>query len=209
MSPAASAATPGGHGSARSRPGCRCRKRDRGGRNDRPPPPATWRRPAGSGAGRSPRRCPLSAPLVGDTVRAGSGGTLLEREPIETGRVEPVSAGPAVVMRSGQHRCRPRANPNRHAFGIEESARDRRPPSAEPKARREIRNQASSRAPPFHPRRPLRPAPLSTADIIPDQGIVPCFTLLSRKEQGRSVRSPRPRRSGKRFLPNGLRYNRR
>ena len=45
--------------------------------------------------------------------------------------------------------------------------------------------------------------------MVPDQGIVPCFTLLSRKEQGRRVRAPRPFLPGKIRLSNGLIYNRR
>ena len=35
-------------------------------------------------------------PLVGDPVVVGRGGALLQREPVETGSIEPVHCGPAV-----------------------------------------------------------------------------------------------------------------
>ena len=57
------------------------------------------------------------------------------------------------------------------------------------------------------PRRRLRRAPLSMAGMIPAQEIVPCFSLLSRKEQGRRVRPPCPLWPVKRRLPSGLGYN--
>ena len=70
-------------------------------------------------------------------------------------------------------------------WGLRSPARNRRPHSAEPKARRGIRNQASSRAPPFHPvagcvRRPCRRRTWSPIRGL--SPVSPCYRAKNRGE---------------------------
>ncbi len=168
------------HGPARRRDCSRRRRRPRGGRERR----AQDRRFRADRRA-SPRGGGAALEAHGGNLKAPEAGCDRARPP------PPVSSKPNRLA-LGDRGARPQTAASfRRTESSTGNPKPGEPPSAAPS-----------------PRRRLHPAPCRRRNRIPDQGIVSCFTLFSRKEQGRSVRPPRRFWPGKGRFPNGLRYNR-